>query len=114
VGYNVRLVNAETGETVKVDKHTEGGQYAIGGSEEADLYVTYNYSEIYRLVNFHLRDLEGCCGSDSVEILERVVEKLGTKRFEDYWAPTLGNAGYAASVLLSWARLYPDAVWKVD
>jgi len=45
--------------------------------------------------------------------LKRVVDKLGVKRFENYWAPTPGNAGYAASILLRWAKQYPDYVWEV-
>ena len=31
-----------------------------------------------------------------------------------YWASTEGNAGYALSILLGWARMHPDAIWSGD
>ena len=29
-----------------------------------------------------------------------------------YWKPTDGNAGFALSILLSWAQLHPQGVWE--
>jgi len=41
------------------------------------------------------------------------VGTLGTEHCGDYWADTLGNAGFALSLLLAWARDHPTAVWEV-
>ncbi len=117
VSYDVKLVDPETGKAVIVDRHTEGGTYAIGGVDEAELNITYNYSE-----HFHealepekgLRWLYGKTGRETVERLRDAVIALGTVRDPDYWKSTPGNAGFALSILLRWAGMYPDAVWKGD
>lgn len=99
----------------KVTAHTEGGTYAVGGTDNASLNVTYNYGEAYRLVGFSIDSLQGAKAKDVTAALEDAVNKLGTRRYtHDYWAPTPGNAGYALSILLRWAKLYPDAVFHVS
>lgn len=95
-------------EICTVPTHSEGGIYAVGGVPEADLNVTYNYSKY-----FSFRDLHGKTAKLTIPVLELAVSILGTERDTDYWASTPGNCGYALSVLLGWARLYPDAVWEV-
>lgn len=108
------------GQTVEVEHHAgEGGTYALGGSQSADLNITYNYSECYALCpRFQaigrVRGLDGMSGADAIPILAEAVEILGTKKYADYWAPTPGNAGYALSILLGWARQHPDAVFSVS
>ena len=103
------------GESVPVDHHEgEGGTYEVGGTDRAELNVTYNYSEVTKLVDFHFRDkLNGRLAGRTIALLRTVVERLGTVRSEDYWAPTPGNAGHAANILLGWARTYPEATWRV-
>ena len=103
------------------ESHEEGGTCALGGTNSASLNVTYNYQEAYRLCPgfdgkdvFFPRDLKGRKAKDTVEVLQAVVDRLGTKQYKaDYWAPTPGNAGYAMETLLSWARQFPEAVWDV-
>ena len=63
-------------------------------------------------MNTVLNDLD--YAKDTIAALESAVNKLGTKTSSDYWKPTKGNAGYALSILLSWARQYPEAVWDVS
>jgi len=105
----------KNGELVSVPKYEEGGTYAIGGTEEADLNVTYNYGTNYARAGFNLYDdLHGKIAADTVLNLSMVVAVLGTVRDSDYWAAADGNAGYAANILLSWARLHPDAIWNVN
>ncbi len=102
------------GVCVEVASHEEGGTYALGGMDVADLNVTYNYSECYRLCGFSIRDLHERRAGDTVTMLEQVVAFLGDRPYTaDHWAPTPGNAGHAAAVLLAWARQHPDAVWEV-
>lgn len=95
-------------EIVKVDRHSEGGTYALGGTDEASISVTYNYAKF-----FQFRDLHGVRAGDTIETLQTKVAELGTKIHHDYWEPTPGNVGYTLSVLLEWAMQHPDAVWDV-
>ena len=102
---------------VKVKKFEEGGTYVMGGSEEADLNITYNYCWFYyRYLDKKegIRWLYGKKAKDCIERLEKAVKELGTIIFKDYWAPTPGNAGYALSILLEWAKQNPDAIFQGD
>ena len=109
----VRL-NDANGDCVKVERHSEGGTYAVGGIDHAELNVTYNYAaDIHRHIKGGVRSLNGGRAGDWVKPLRAAVAALGTDRDEDYWAPTEGNAGYALSILLSWAEVHPDAIFEV-
>lgn len=113
MSYDVELQNPD-GTPVRVSRHEEGGTYALGGTEDAALNITYNYSPIYYEHGFSIRELDGKAARDTIETLVHVVDELGTWRDDDYWAPTKGNAGYAANILLKWAKDNPDAVWSVS
>ncbi len=105
------------------------------GTQEASISITYNYSELYYLViNQDLSDyLHGKTGRKTIPTLKLLVEKLGTEQYRrlicdtsrgeffdpekyvvEYWAPTMGNAGYIASVLLDWAQLHPEGIWSIS
>lgn|SRR5487761_553168 len=96
-----------------VDKFKEGGIYELFGSTEAHLNVTWNYSKIYLEFEFSLRDLHGQKASETIEKLQEIVSSLGTDKDQDYWAATPGNAGHTLSILLKWARQYPECIWEV-
>ncbi|GAH37846.1 unnamed protein product [marine sediment metagenome] len=103
--------------SVKVENFTAGGTYPIGGTDEAELNITYNYSEFYyRYLDKEngLKWLHQRKAKDCIERLENAVGVLGTKQYEDYWSSTKGNAGYALNILLSWARKYPEAKFGVS
>ena len=104
------------GSGVKVDQHEDGGTYVLGGTDRAELNVTYNYGQVYReAIGHNLIDwLDGERAGDTITLLREVVDNLGTERDDDYWAPTPGNAGYAASILLRWAEQHPDEAWAVS
>lgn len=100
-----------------VDRHKEGGTYALGGIAQASLNITYNYVWFFRRFidkEEGIRWLYGKRASETIERLGSAVAELGTDRFENYWAPTPGNAGHALSILLKWARQHPEAIWKGD
>jgi hypothetical protein len=110
MSYDVDLVGAGP-----VEHFTDGGNYVLGGTDEASLNITWNYSQFYYWFldeEAGLRALNGCRAGDWIERLAAAVEKLGTHRYDDY-APTAGNAGVALDRLLGWARQYPDAVFEV-
>lgn len=101
---------------VQVDRHSEGGTYVYGGIAQAELNITYNYAkDMWRtLGEGGVASLHGKRAGDVIEILAAAVETLGTEQDQDYWAATPGNAGYALSILLGWARRYPEAVFEVS
>lgn len=105
----------DDGRVCIVPPHREGANYAIDGETEAELSVTYNYNGLFReaLDPQGLRWLNGKIARDCIERLEHAIEALGTTPSDDYWQPTPGNAGYALSILLSWARLHPEARFHV-
>ncbi|MGI9345523.1 MAG: hypothetical protein ACR2PW_04580 [Gammaproteobacteria bacterium] len=102
------------GNTLPVEHHSEGGTYVLGGVPEAELNVTYNYSERYSEHGFSLRDLEGKTGAETADQLLNLVAKMGTDLDNDYWKPTSGNAGHALSILAKWAREHPAGIWRVS
>lgn len=102
---------------VQVERHQEGGTYALGGITEAELNITYNYSWFfYRFFDKEkgIRWLYGKQAKDTVERLEFAVKELGAIKYSDYWAPTPGNAGHALLILLGWANQHPKAIWQGD
>jgi len=121
MSYDIDLKNKD-GQVVSVDNHEEGGTYCLGGTTEASLNVTYNYSPFY----YHfldrdegLRWLYGKTGEEVVARLEKAIEELkplgGDRQFvENYWAPTPGNASHALQILLSWAKQHPTATFSGD
>jgi len=101
---------------VTVELHTEGGTQAIGGTTDAWLNVTYNYSPYYYKYldnDKSLNWLNGRKASDCIEQLQAAVMNLGTVRDPDYWKATPGNGGHALGILLRWARQHPDATFEV-
>jgi len=115
MSYNICLQKDSM--TVQVPSHEEGGTYVLGGTTEAALNVTYNYGPLYYKYldkEKGIRWLYGKTGERTRLQLATAVAQLGTVKDPDYWAPTPGNAGYALSILLEWARLHPDAVWAGD
>lgn len=96
------------GREIQVDIHEEGGTYALGGTDQASLNVTYNYGK-----HFDFNKLDGRTAEDCIPEMEEAVKELGTERDSDYWKATPGNAGYAVSILLGWARQHPKAVFSV-
>lgn len=126
MGYDIQLTDPNTEHAVIVARHREGGTYALNGTAEARIGITYNYAANFGKVlvedwaddrgrpckTFSIRWLYGKTGRETAETLFRVTQQLGTQRDPDYWKATDGNAGYAASVLLTWAIQHPDAVWE--
>jgi hypothetical protein len=107
----------ESGETVKVPKHEQGGTYVMGGTEGAELNITYNYAPHYFKhldKDEGLRWLHGRGGPEVIVRLTRALEKLGAERDRDYWKGTEGNAGFALAILAGWAIANPHAKFRVS
>lgn len=119
MSYDIELLDPVTKETIILDAPHDmrGGTYALGGTDQAWLNVTYNYGKhYYRVIGEHgIRTIYGKTGAESIPILERAVAALGDDVDpDDYWNPTEGNAKRALLQLLALARLRPDGVWAGD
>ena len=116
MSYDIDLKD-EKGAVVQVGLHEEGGTYVLGGRSEASLNITYNYADFFYTqldTERGIRWLYGKTGAECIPRMEKAVAALGTVRDADYWKPTPGNAGYALSILLGWARLHPTAKFDGD
>ena len=116
MSYDVYLRN-NTGEPVIVSSHQEGGTFVLGEDDHAHLNITYNYSNFfYKELDKKkgLRWLYGKKGKNCIKRLEKAIKNLGTVRYPNYWKSTPGNAGYALSILLKWAKDNPEAVFDGD
>ena len=118
MSYDIYLQDAETGETIEFDQpHTlRGGTYAVGGTTEAWLNVTYNYGGHFARVlgKGGIRSIYGTTGEASIPVLKAAADKLGDDVSEDYWASTEGNAKRALLQLMQLAELCPEGVWAGD
>ena len=109
-------LNDHEDEPVRVSEHREGGVYRANGCDEAELNVSYNFSEFYHLTldeELGLRWLNGRMAKDVLERLRFAVSKLGDKKNPDPWKPEAGNAGHALKILLDWAERNPEATFVV-
>ena len=107
----------DSGNPLEVASFMDGGTYAVHGSQEADLNITWNYSPyFYNTLDAEkgIRWMDGKTGRETLIALATAVSVLGTKQNDDYWRATKGNAGHALSILLMWAAMYPSGVWEVS
>lgn len=140
MSYDIYLRDRVTKETVNFDTPHQmaGGTYAIGGTAEAWLNVTYNYAQWYYKDgvfpnngddNSGIRSIYGLSGADSIPVLEHAIkalesmtEDLSEKEIQEYkdggaggyWTPTRANAIRPLYQLLAMAKMRPDAEWSGD
>jgi hypothetical protein len=118
MSYDIKLQDQVTKATLELDvpHHMRGGTYALGGTTEAHLNVTYNYGKhYYRVMGENgIRTIYGITGADSIPVLTRAIEQLGDDVDDDYWKDTEGNAKRALLQLLALAKMRPDGVWSGD
>ncbi len=114
----VHLENEE-GESVEVPTFREGGTQQIGGSNQAELNITYNYSQFYFDKLDSEQGLRWLDGKLAEEVLPRLVV-AASKLYEqgprdpDYWKATPGNAAFALGILCGWAIMNPKARFRVS
>lgn len=117
MSWDVTLNDPNTGKPMQVPNHSEGGTYALGGTTDACLNVTYNHSNLFGEVlseERRLDCLDGWSGLHTLIDLSGAITQLGNEPpDEDYWKPTRGNARKALAILLFWAALHPEGIWEV-
>lgn len=135
MSYDIYLTDPATHDTIILDHphQMNGGTYALGGTQEAWLNVTWNYSDWYykdyAFGNKGIRTIYGLSGVQSIPVLEQVIkgledspEELPEHTIQDYeahgvtgyWVPTKTNAIKPLYQLLALARMRPDGVWEGD
>lgn len=135
MSYDIYLLNPVTKETIKFDKpyDIQGGTYTIGGTSEAWLNITYNYSKWYyrrgifartKKDSEGIRTIYGLSGAESIPILDRAIKKLESipwkvpksmlEKDNGYWTPTKENAIKPLYQLKTMAEMCPDGIWDGD
>lgn len=140
MSYDISLNDPVTKRTIHFDTphQMSGGTFASGGTTEAWLNVTYNYSMWYYKEgvfpkkdgeNKGIRTIYGMSGAESIPVLENAIATLENmtedlteekiQEFADggvrgYWTPTRGNAIKPLYQLLAMAKMRPDGVWGGD
>ena len=135
MSYDISLVDPVTKETLIMDSphQMRGGTYAIGGTDEMWLSVTYNYGRWYRkdyaFGKNGIRSINGLSGAESISVLKNAIAGLEESKEElpeeevnqcveqgvsGYWMPTRENAIRPLYQLLAMAQMRPDGVWESD
>ena len=94
MSYDVYFNDRVTLTTIELkDVHfMRGGTYAVGGTKELHLNITYNYARVYAKHNFSIRQMDNKTALEVMPELERVIALLGNDVSDDYWKATEGNA----------------------
>ena len=120
MSYDISLCDPVTKDVITLDRphFMRGGTYAMYGTCELWLNVTYNYGEIYRRQNVlgegGIRSIYGMTGAESIPVLEKAASALNDEVDSDYWKPTEGNAKRPLLQLITIAKMRPDGIWKGD
>jgi hypothetical protein len=118
MSYDLSLIDPVTKEKLQLDEkhHMKGGTYQLGGTIEARINITYNYSKHFAQVlpPKGIRSLYGLSGAESIPILKKAISLLGDDITTNYWDSTEGNAKKALYQCLALAQLRPDGVWDGD
>lgn len=140
MSYDIYLRDPVTKETILLEENHQmtGGTYAIGGTREAWLNVTWNYADWYYMdgvfqpidgESHGIRTIYGMTGAESIPVLKSAIHVLETcnkdisdeerKECEEqgisgYWMPTRENAIRPLYQLLAFAQMRPDGVFDGD
>jgi len=118
MSYDIDLLDPHSKETIELESkhHLQGGTYALGGTREATLNITYNYGKHYYRVfgEKGIRTIYGLTGAESIPLLEQAASQLADDEDDDYWCPTEGNAKRPLLQLIVLAQMRPDGIWRGD
>lgn len=118
MSYDIELLDPVTREVIQLDSphQIKGGTYAMNGTTEAWLNITYNYGQIYRekFGEKGIRTIYGMTGAESIPVIQKVIDELGNDVNKDYWKATEGNAKKPLYGLLAFAKMRPDGIWDGD
>lgn len=112
MSYDMRF-KKRNGHTTKLkEKHNiAGGTYALGGTDEAEFNITYNYSKwFYKHIDkdLGLRFLNNKTVKEVKVILEKAISEMSGDPSTNYWDATEGNAKRSLEKLLALANMCDD------
>lgn len=119
MSWNVSIVDPKTKEVQNLlERHDlRGGTYALGGTTEASLNITYNYGDIFRKVLPKVDDADGIksihqkSSKDSIPLLKNAVTELRDDKSDNYWESTEGDAQAALMNLIELVEKAPEGIW---
>ena len=118
MGYDISIVDPVTKEMLELEAPhiLRGGTYVQGGTTEAWLSETFNYSVPFQkaLGKNGIWGLNGKSAAQAIHRLERGVKKLRDDVTMNYWDGTEGNAKQALYRLLALCRLRPDGIIRIN
>ena len=139
MSYDIYLTDPVTREPIELEEahYMRGGTYALSGTTEAWLNITYNYANWYygpgvfgeTADNKGIRTIYGLSGAESIPVLQNAIKTLEsiTEDISDeerreyerqgatgYWIPTRANAIRPLYQLLALAQMRPDGIWEGD
>lgn len=140
MSYDIYLTDPVTRNPIELEEahYMHGGTYALNGTTEAWLNITYNYANwYYRPEVFAptedeskgIRSIYGLTGAESIPTLKRAINALESitedisdedrreceeQGCTDYWMPTRANAIRPLYQLLALAQMRPDGIWEGD
>lgn len=123
MSYDIRLHDPVSREPIELEaKHfMRGGTYAIDGTPEVWLNITYNYSKFYYEAEPEkgIRVIYGKTGAESIPVLQNMIDQITKKHpnletSENYWDSMTGNAIKPLHQLIAMAKMRPDGVWDGD
>lgn len=118
MSYDIELLDPVTKKVIELNTPhlMRGGTFAIGGTTDAKLNITYNYGKYYynTFGEKGIREIYGKTGAESIPIIEKAISMLGNDVSDDYWEATEGNAKLPLFQLLALAKMRPDGIWDGD
>ena len=95
-----------------------GGTYAVAGTKELWLNITYNYARVFyrpEVFGEHgIRTIYGMTGAESIPLLSKAIAALSDEVDPDYWNAAEGNVKKSLCQLLAMAQMRPDGIWDGD
>ena len=120
MSYDIHLNDPVTKQIIELEKphFMCGGTYAIDGTKELSLNITYNYASVFCrpevLGKKGIRGIYGKTGAESIPVLQKAIDALTDEVDSDYWKATEGTVKKSLCQLLSMAHMRPDGVWDGD
>lgn len=102
------------------EKHNiAGGTYAVGGTYEPWLHITFNYSKDFCkfLGGNGINDFQNKSVRETLPKLIEAVSKMHGEPDDNYWKATEGNARAALVKMIQLASLSPETLagyWYID
>lgn len=135
MSYDIYLTDPVTKETLHTDTphQIRGGTYAMSGTTEMWLNITYNYADWYYMPEVFgengIRTIYGMSGAESIRIIDKAISALESMdkdlsveeiadyeahKVTGYWIPTRANALRPLYQLKAMAQMRPDGIWDGD